>query len=81
MNAAVTVTQKQLAEFLLNIAPMRPVFIWGPPGIGSHHWFNYSQVQLGSPCVSLLGSQLAAEDLIGVPTDSRRQEPLLSLRE
>jgi MoxR-like ATPase len=34
MNSVVTVTHKQLSDFLLNVAIVRPVFIWGPPGIG-----------------------------------------------
>jgi len=34
LNPAITVTQKQLSDFLLNVALVRPVFIWGPPGIG-----------------------------------------------
>ncbi len=34
LNAPVTLTQRQLADFLLNVAPARPVFIWGPPSIG-----------------------------------------------
>ena len=34
MNAPVTLTQRQLADFLLHVATVRPVFIWGPPGIG-----------------------------------------------
>jgi MoxR-like ATPase len=34
MNPVTTVTQKQLSEFLLNVAVVRPVFIWGPPGTG-----------------------------------------------
>jgi MoxR-like ATPase len=34
MNSAISVTQKQLSDFLLNVALVRPVFIWGPPGIG-----------------------------------------------
>lgn len=67
MNAAVTVTQKQLAEFLLNVAPARPVFIWGPPGIGKSSLVQQFAAQVGLPCVSLLGSQLAPEDIIGVP--------------
>ena len=67
MNAPVTVTQKQLADFLLNVALVRPVFIWGPPGIGKSALVQQFAAQLGLPCVSLLGSQLAPEDLIGVP--------------
>lgn len=67
MNTAVTVTQKQLADFLLNVALVRPVFIWGPPGIGKSSLVQQFAAQLGLPCVSLLGSQLAPEDIIGVP--------------
>ena len=34
MNLALKVTQEQLADVLLHVAPVRPVFIWGAPGIG-----------------------------------------------
>jgi hypothetical protein len=67
MNSTVTVTQKQLGEFLLNVAVTRPVFIWGPPGIGKSALVQEFAGQVGLDCVSLLGSQLAPEDIIGVP--------------
>lgn len=67
MNISVTVTPKQLSELLLNIAVARPVFIWGPPGIGKSTLVKQFAESLGLPCVSLLGSQLAPEDIIGVP--------------
>ncbi len=67
MNISVTVTQKQVSELLLNIALVRPVFIWGPPGIGKSTLVQQFAESLGIPCVSLLGSQLAPEDIIGVP--------------
>ena len=67
MNAATTVTPKGLADFLLNVAPVRPVFIWGAPGIGKSSVVQQFASAIGLPCVSLLGSQLAPEDLIGVP--------------
>lgn len=67
VNAPVTVTQGQLADFLLAVAPARPVFIWGPPGIGKSSLVQEFAAQVGLPCVSLLGSQLAPEDIIGVP--------------
>jgi hypothetical protein len=67
MNPVITVTQKQLAEFLLNVATARPIFIWGPPGIGKSSLVQQFAAQVGLPCISLLGSQLAPEDLIGVP--------------
>ncbi len=67
MNPAVTLTQRQLPDFLLNTAVVRPVFIWGPPGIGKSSIVEQFAAQLGLPCVSLLGTQLAPEDIIGVP--------------
>ena len=67
MNAVQTLTQKSLAEYLLHVAIIRPVFIWGPPGIGKSSIVQQFATQVDLPCVSLLGSQLAPEDLIGVP--------------
>ena len=67
MNASITLSQKQLSDFLLNVAVVRPVFIWGPPGIGKSALVQNFAIEVGIPCVSLLGSQLAPEDLIGVP--------------
>ncbi len=67
MNPIVTLTQNELADFLLNVALVRPVFIWGPPGTGKSSIVQQFAESLGMPCVSLLGSQLAPEDIIGVP--------------
>jgi hypothetical protein len=67
MNPVITVTQKQLADLLLNVAVVRPVFIWGAPGIGKSALVQEFAAHVGLSCVSLLGSQLAPEDLIGVP--------------
>ncbi len=61
------VTQKQLISFLSAVAPTRPVFIWGPPGVGKSSLVELFAHQHGLDCVSLLGSQLAPEDLVGVP--------------
>jgi MoxR-like ATPase len=67
MDAAKSLIPSELIDFLLNIAPIRPVFIWGPPGIGKSSLVEAFADSVGLPCVSLLGSQLAPEDLIGVP--------------
>lgn len=61
------ITPKQLSKLLLNVAFTRPVFIWGPPGIGKSALVEQFGMDVGLDCVSLLGSQLAPEDLIGVP--------------
>lgn len=67
MNLAYSVTQNELLDILLNIAPTRPVFIWGAPGIGKSALVEKFSLEVGLPCVSLLGSQLAPEDIIGIP--------------
>ena len=67
MNIAYTLTPVQLIDFLLNVATVRPVFIWGAPGIGKSSLVTEFAATVGIDCVSLLGSQLAPEDLIGVP--------------
>lgn len=67
MELPITVTQNDLLEILLNVAPVRPVFIWGAPGIGKSALVEKFAEEVGLPCVSLLGSQLAPEDIIGIP--------------
>lgn len=67
MELGVSVNQKQLMDVLLNVGTVRPVFIWGAPGIGKSAIVEQFAAAVGLPCVSLLGSQLAPEDIIGVP--------------
>ena len=67
MNLPISVNQEGLLNLLLNIAPARPVFVWGPPGIGKSALVEKFAESVGLPCVSLLGSQLAPEDIIGIP--------------
>ena len=67
MNLAISVDQKQLMDILLNVGTVRPVFIWGAPGIGKSAIVEQFANDVGLVCVSLLGSQLAPEDIIGVP--------------
>ena len=62
-----SLSPSETTELLLNVAPRRPVFIWGPPGIGKTAIVTQFGAALGFEVVSLLGSQLAPEDLIGVP--------------
>ena len=67
MNISLSVNQTELLDVLLNVAVVRPIFIWGAPGIGKSSIVESFADSLGLPCVSLLGSQLAPEDIIGVP--------------
>jgi MoxR-like ATPase len=67
MHSAITLTPAQLPAMLLHVAVVRPVFVWGAPGIGKSSLVRAFADSLGLPCVTLVGTQLAAEDLIGVP--------------
>ena len=67
MNLPISATQSDLLEILINVAIVRPVFIWGAPGIGKSALVEKFANEVGLPCVSLLGSQLAPEDIIGIP--------------
>jgi hypothetical protein len=67
VEAAITVTPAQLPEVLLHVAVVRPVFLWGAPGIGKSSLVRAFAESLGLECVTMLGTQLAPEDLIGVP--------------
>jgi hypothetical protein len=67
MNPATQLTPLQAFDFLLNVAVVRPVFLWGAPGIGKSALVRRFAEAVGLECVSLLGSQLAPEDLLGVP--------------
>src|SRR3954468_8991038 len=67
VESAVTITPQQLPELLLHLAVVRPVFVWGAPGIGKSSLVRAFAESLGLDCVTLVGTQLAPEDLIGVP--------------
>lgn len=57
----------ELVELLIALPAARTPFIWGPPGIGKSALVRDAADFLGLTCVTLLGTQLAPEDLIGVP--------------
>ncbi|MFO0758865.1 MAG: MoxR family ATPase [Byssovorax sp.] len=60
-------TPPELIELLLTLPADRTPFIWGPPGIGKSALVREAAELLDLPCVTLLGTQIAPEDLIGVP--------------
>lgn len=66
-HSAISVTPAQLPDPLLHVAVVRPVFVWGAPGIDKSSLVRLFAASLGLECVTLVGTQLAAEDLIGVP--------------
>jgi hypothetical protein len=67
MESSIVVTPGELPDLLLHVAVVRPVFIWGAPGIGKSALVRRFAESVGLQCETLLGTQLAAEDLIGVP--------------
>lgn len=81
MSPNTTLSIQQVRSFLLHVAPSRPVFLWGPPGVGKRPLVEQFAHDIGLECVSLLGSQLAPEDLIGISAHRRPGEPLLPARD
>ncbi len=85
MHSHITLSIRQIHELLLEVATVRPVFIWGPPGVGKSSLVEQFAASLGLECVALLGSQLAPEDLIGIPkiegNVSRFYPPSMIVRE
>jgi AAA domain (dynein-related subfamily) len=67
VHSSITVTPAGLPDLLLHVAVVRPVFVWGAPGVGKSSLVRDFAASLGLDCVTLVGTQLAAEDLIGVP--------------
>lgn len=67
MLSAIQLSPAQAFDFLLSVATTRPVFMWGAPGIGKSALVQKFANEVGMECVSLLGSQLAPEDLMGIP--------------
>ena len=65
----------ELLELLTTLPAQRTPFIWGPPGIGKSAIVESAAEVLGLPCVTLLGTQIAPEDLIGVPRVRPSDEP------
>ena len=47
MNLPITVDQTQLKDVLLNVGLVRPVFIWGAPGIGKSSIVEEFAAELG----------------------------------
>ncbi|ARN85291.1 AAA family ATPase [Candidatus Nucleicultrix amoebiphila] len=60
-------TPSKLFNFLMTVAAFRPVFVWGPPGIGKSAIVEDVANHLGLPAVCLLGSQILPQDILGIP--------------
>lgn len=67
MQAAEDLTALEIVDLLIDVAEAMTVFIWGPPGAGKTAVVNQFADSLGYPCVPLIGSNIAPEDVIGLP--------------
>jgi hypothetical protein len=60
-------TPPEMVELLITLPADRTPFLWGPPGIGKSALVREAAEFQNLDCVTLLGTQIAPEDLIGVP--------------
>jgi MoxR-like ATPase len=67
MDRIQSLTPSKMPEFLLHVAPVCPVFIWGAPGVGKTALVGQFAEWMQMPFEHLNATQLAPEDLIGVP--------------
>jgi hypothetical protein len=57
----------QMFEFLMNVAPVRTVYIKGPPGGGKSSLVKQFCEAVGLELVTLYGASVLPEDIIGLP--------------
>jgi len=70
----IALTPPELLLLLRTLPALRTAFVWGPPGVGKSAIVREASDALKLPCVTLLGTQLAPEDLIGVPRIRERSK-------
>ncbi len=61
------VTLKEAQRIIKTVAHELSVLLLSPPGIGKSAAVNQAAAAAGLPCTSLLGTQLAPEDVSGIP--------------
>jgi MoxR-like ATPase len=68
-----TLTPSELLDFLLDVAPVLPVFIKGPPGGAKTSMVELFCESVGLECVILHGSTCLPEDVIGLPIPNHEE--------
>src|SRR5262245_64650094 len=62
-----TITLRQAKSLLRAMAHKQSLLLLSPPGVGKSDVIAQAAADAGLPCRSLLGTQLAPEDVGGVP--------------
>src|SRR5207244_4741034 len=62
-----TVTLSQAKELIRCLAHEQSLLLLSPPGMGKSDVVRQAAAEAGLPCKSLLGTQIAPEDVSGVP--------------
>jgi MoxR-like ATPase len=65
--AAPTVTLDQVKKLLKAMAHKQSLLLLAPPGVGKSETVAQAAAEAGLPCRSLLGTQIAPEDVSGIP--------------
>src|SRR6476646_3208244 len=62
-----TITLKQAKSLLHAMAHEQSLLLLSPPGVGKSDTVMAAAAEVGLPCRSLLGTQIAPEDVSGIP--------------
>jgi len=62
-----TVTLSEAKGIIKALAQRQSVLLLSPPGVGKSDVINQAAMEAGLPCRSLLGTQIAPEDVSGIP--------------
>jgi MoxR-like ATPase len=62
-----TITLSQARSLIKCMAHDQSLLLLSPPGVGKSDTVNQAALEVGLPCRSLLGTQIAPEDVSGIP--------------
>src|SRR5262249_41550070 len=65
--AKVTITLSQAKQLIQGLAPEQSLLLQAAPGVGKTAIVSQAAAEMGLPCKSLLGTQIAPEDVSGIP--------------
>ena len=81
MSESRTVTSKQARNSLLQAFKIkRPIFLWGPPGIGKSELVADVTAELGGHMIDLRLGQMEPTDIRGIPFFNKEAHCLKKIR-